>query len=81
MLGQQIDGGLEGLGVLDQAGDVTKQDPGLGIVGDGLDAGFDKFQNVRIHVMTAYFLTRHRPMGQAPGKQKGPSCKNDRPTP
>lgn len=56
MIGQQIDGGLEGFGVLDQAGDVTKQNARLRIVGNGLDACFDKFQGFRIHVLTAYFF-------------------------
>ena len=61
MIGQQIDGGLEGLGVLDQAGNVTKQNARLRIVGNGLDACFDKFQGFRIHVLTAYFLTQGWP--------------------
>ncbi|MNW67064.1 hypothetical protein D3C74_456020 [compost metagenome] len=55
MLGQQIYGGLEGLGILDQAGDVAKQDARLRIVGNGLDARFDKLQGIRIHYLTAYF--------------------------
>jgi hypothetical protein len=57
VIGQQIDGGLEGLGILDQAGDVAKQNARLRIVGNGLDARFDKLQGFRIHYLTAYFLS------------------------
>ncbi len=56
VIGQQIDSGFERFGIFDQAGNVAKQDARLRIVGNGLDARFDKFQGFRIHGLTVCFF-------------------------